>query len=101
MAGNINCFLDYFKTNSWIVDTGASNHMVSSMDLMSSSTALTPSLQNQVHLPNGEVAQITHKGICQLDKDKPLRDVHFIPMFRYNLLFAFKPTKDLFCFLLS
>lgn len=30
MSGKINCFLAGFKTNSWIIDIGASNHMVSS-----------------------------------------------------------------------
>lgn len=56
MSGKINCFLAGFKTNSWIIDIGASNHM----------------------------------GF--------IKDVLFIPMFRYNLLSVSKLTKDLQCF---
>ena len=57
MSGTINCFLAGIKTNFWIVDTGASNHMVSNLDLMSSSQALPLSAHNQVFLPNGNIAQ--------------------------------------------
>lgn len=98
MAGKISCVLASFKTNFWIVDTGASNHMVSSIDLMSSSNVLPPTPQNQVHLPNGDIAQITHKGTCQLDKDQHLKDVLYISLFKYNLLSVSKLTKDLHCF---
>ena len=98
MSGTINCFLASIKTNFWIVDTGASNHMVSNLDLMSSSQALPLSAHNQVLLPNGNIAQISHKGTCTLDKDQTLQDVLHIPMFKYNLLSVSKLTKDLQCF---
>lgn len=56
MVGKINCFLAGFKTNFWIVDIGALNHIVSFKDLMSSYIPLSPSSQNLVHLPNGGIA---------------------------------------------
>lgn len=98
MVGTINCFLPGFKTNFWIVDIGASHHMVSSMDLMSSKTALSPSPHNQVYLPNDDISQITHKGTCQLHKDQLLKSVLHIPLFKYNLLSVSQLTKDLYCF---
>lgn len=98
MAGKINYFLVDFKTNFWIIDTCALNHMVSSKDLMSSSIPLSSSSQNLIHLPNSGITQITHKGTCQLDKNQLLKDVLYIPMFKYNLLYVSKLTRDLQCY---
>ncbi|KAF3677194.1 hypothetical protein FXO37_04949 [Capsicum annuum] len=98
MAGTINCFLAGFKTNLWFVDTGASNHMVLSMDLLSSKFPLSPSDKHQVHLPIGDSTRITYKGTCLLGKDQLFQDVLYIPFFKFNLLSVSKLTKDLHCF---
>ncbi|KAH0780402.1 hypothetical protein KY290_006829 [Solanum tuberosum] len=56
-----------------LIDKQDSPENVANMaDLMTSSSILPPSPQNQVHLPNGAMAQITHKGTCQLAKDHDL-----------------------------
>lgn len=69
MAGTINCFSASFMTNLWVADIGASNHMVSSMDLLLSKFPLSSFDKHQVHLPNGDSARIAYKGTCLFGKD--------------------------------
>ncbi|KAH0732493.1 hypothetical protein KY285_003442 [Solanum tuberosum] len=49
----------------WIMDTGATHHMVSSLDTLLHPT-LVPSNSNQVHLPNGQTTLVTHTGSASL-----------------------------------
>nr|XP_016470114.1 PREDICTED: uncharacterized protein LOC107792413 [Nicotiana tabacum] len=47
------CLVDN-KAHGWIIDTGATNHMVSDPNLLSKAEEIKPSNSKQVHLPNGE-----------------------------------------------
>ena len=46
----------------WIVDSGASSHMVSSVELLSHTTTVNNSGLGKVHLPTGNVVNVTHTG---------------------------------------
>ncbi|XP_038998020.1 uncharacterized protein LOC120123099 [Hibiscus syriacus] len=60
-AGMIHSGLHASKRNSitWILDTGATNHMLSSFECLSNPVACTSRF---VHLPNGKTRAITHIG---------------------------------------
>ena len=81
----------------WIIDTGASNHMVHNFSLMSQST--NPDAQGgmKVNLPTGDQVSIIHVGESLVLKDKLVKDVLFVPEFKYNLLSVSQLTKQLKC----
>ncbi|KAG8482872.1 hypothetical protein CXB51_023953 [Gossypium anomalum] len=81
----------------WILDTGATNHMLSDFHCLESAVSCA-SLSSCVRLPTGSSSPITHTGSCTISPDIKLANVLYIPDFRYNLLSISKLTKDLHCF---
>ena len=51
------------KAHDWIIDTGASDHMVHSMSCLS---FVTSTINTFVYLPNGEKALVTHIGTIHI-----------------------------------
>ncbi|KAG5612115.1 hypothetical protein H5410_023396 [Solanum commersonii] len=70
----------------WIVDTGATIHMVSSLDMM------VP-----VYLPNGTTIQVSHVGSFALSARSLVTNALHVPNFKYNLLSVSQLTKELGC----
>ncbi|XP_030941568.1 uncharacterized protein LOC115966477 [Quercus lobata] len=68
---------------TWVLDTGATDHFVCSVDLL---TSITATIQSLVHLPNGESAQVTHIGTVVLSPSLTLTNVLCVPSFSFNLL---------------
>jgi hypothetical protein len=83
--------------NQWIIDNGATNHMVGSISFL---TTITAVVSTQVKLPNGQFAAVTHIGTIRISNDLILTDVLCIPSFSFNLLCASKLTKSLCCCLI-
>ncbi|XP_075655032.1 uncharacterized protein LOC142625227 [Castanea sativa] len=52
-----------FSYNTWVLDSGATDHIICYVSRLASVTALT---QCVVELPNGESAQVTHIGTVKL-----------------------------------
>ncbi|XP_070019630.1 uncharacterized protein [Nicotiana sylvestris] len=52
---------------------------------------------SSVHLPNENLAKITHRGSTNIFKDCKISDVLHVPHFKYNLLSVSKLTKELQC----
>lgn len=52
-----------YSCNTWVLDTGATDHIICSATLLTTITSLTQSI---VELPNRESAQVTHIGTVQL-----------------------------------
>ena len=69
--------------NTWVLDTGAIDHFVCLVDLLTSITAIRQSL---VQLPNGESAKVTHIGTVTLSSSLVLKNVLCVPSFSFNLL---------------
>nr|XP_016440219.1 PREDICTED: uncharacterized protein LOC107766024 [Nicotiana tabacum] len=57
---------------SWIIDSGASNYMVSSANLLSSFNPFSDLKYATTHLPNGNNTKITHIGTCNLPNSDDL-----------------------------
>ena len=85
-----------FKSNDWILDTGAIDHMVHSVSQL---TAITSIVQSCVFLPNGDQALVTHIGIVQISPTLTLTNVLCVPTFSFNLISISKLTKHSLFFL--
>ncbi|XP_015167311.1 uncharacterized protein [Solanum tuberosum] len=77
-----NCFKN--KSDSWILDSGASNHMTFNMSLLHNITLLPYPLL--VALPNGYKVKVTQVGSVTLGPMINLDKVLYVPSFKYNLI---------------
>ncbi|XP_075074619.1 uncharacterized protein LOC142162195 [Nicotiana tabacum] len=97
IAGTLHAFISTLVDNDWIVDTGASNHMVHCLNLLDSYEEVSEKDKNKVQLPTGEQAFIKHTGICSFFRNKKIQNILHITDFKYNLLSVSKITKELRC----
>ena len=92
MAGNRICLFSSFGKNSWIIDSGASDHISPDLSLFSN---VRPVLQQcHITMPNGLPAQVKHIGTVQIGPNLWLKDVLHVPDFQFNLLSISKLTKQ-------
>jgi hypothetical protein len=83
--------------HTWIIDTGAIDHMINSISLF---TSITTTLSTKVKLPNGQFALVTHIGTVQISAHLTLTNVLCVPSFSFNLLSVSKLVQSFnFCFL--
>lgn len=81
--------------NRWIIDSGASDHMIASLSKLNN-VRIAPA-NCVINLPNGECAQISHIGSLSLKNDLILQNVLFVPTFKHNLLSIHRLSKDNNC----
>ena len=84
-----------FNGDTWVIDTGATNHIVHSVHILTDLTAINC----VVELPNGETALVTHIGstsIC-LSETLILTNVLCVPSFSFDLLSVSQITKKVHC----
>lgn len=74
----------------WILDSGATDHIVSDVSFLSSAKPFNAVL----HLPNGTTAPITHIGDVTFTSSLILTDVLCVPSFQCNLVSISKLTAD-------
>lgn len=85
------------KSTHWILDSGATNHMVSDL------TALTHSIHVHNHtlqLPDGFYASVTHTGTVRFLSSLVLTNVICNPTFYFNLIFMCRLCKTLHCLII-
>ena len=75
---------------TWVINTGATDHIVCFVDLLTSITAISHTM---VQLPNGEAAIVTHVGTVQLSSHITLTNVLCVPSVSFNLLSVISMTK--------
>jgi hypothetical protein len=85
------------KKPPWIVDTGATDHMVCSISFF---TTITSTISTTVQSPNGAVTSVTHIGTIKLSKNLILNGVLCVPSFTFNSISARKLIKHLCCCLI-
>jgi hypothetical protein len=83
--------------HTWIIDTGATDHMISFVTLFTSITAV---VSHKVKLPNGHFAPVTHIGTVQLSEHLILTKVLCVPSFSFNLIYASQLFRDIHCCLI-
>ena len=81
-----------FGYKTWVIDIGAGDHIVSSMNLFHSITYVTNCI---VELPNGESTQVTHIGSVNISTTLTIHNVLCVPSFSFNLLPVSKLTQKL------
>nr|XP_016467178.1 PREDICTED: uncharacterized protein LOC107789823 [Nicotiana tabacum] len=81
----------------WIIDTGATNHMVYDIDMLNKSSITEIEKPKKVFLPNGDITQVTHIGASSLSDKNTITNVFYVPQFKFNLLSVSKSTKELKC----
>lgn len=83
LSGNIACFFVIGKNTTWIIDSGATDHMVCSPSLLTESS----SVKNcTIQLPNGTRAIVTHVGSVTFSPYLILTNVLCVPSFHLNLI---------------
>jgi len=90
MAVNSNSHL------KWIIDTGASDHMINNPHYLINENIVKS--RGKVQLPTGESAIVSHIGSVQLNECDMINEVLCIPTFKFNLLSVHKLTKELNCY---
>ena len=79
----------------WVLDSGTTDHIVCSKDLLTTITAI---IQTIVELPNGETARVTHIGTITLSSKLILKNVLCVPSFSFNILSISMITKSQVCY---
>nr|KYP66985.1 hypothetical protein KK1_013301 [Cajanus cajan] len=82
---------------SWILDTGATDHICSSLHWFTTYTRIDPI---PVRLPNGSSVMANFSGTIKLTKSLKIDHVLFIPQFTFNLVSVSKLTANLGCTLI-
>ena len=72
-----------FSSDTWVIDTGATDYIECSVSLLSAITAVTNAI---VQLPNGKTASMTHIGTIILSSSLILNIVLCVLSFTFNLL---------------
>lgn len=83
--------------NTWILDTGATNHMTHNKNWLSK---IQKAGNARVQLPNGKFYNVESIGHYKFLDNKALDIVLHIPNFKFNLLLVSKLTKDLSCYVI-
>lgn len=79
----------------WIVDSGASDHMTPHLSTMIHSTVANSS--QQINLPTGATAVISHTGTVVFPSGLTLNKVLCVPSFKHNLLSVQRLITDNNC----
>jgi hypothetical protein len=84
-------------SHAWIIDTGATDHMINSISLF---TSITATISIKVKLPNENFSLVTHIGTVRVSAHLTHTDVLCVPSFSFNLLSVSKLVKTFhYCFL--
>lgn len=101
MVGNVSVAPDHNSSSvinsKWIVDTGATNHMVSAVSML---TTITSFHTSSVRMPNNQFAMVTNTGTVRLSPLILLTNVLVVPAFSFNLISASSLIKQLPCCLI-
>lgn len=79
---------------NWIIDSGATDHISSSLTNFISYKEIQPIV---VNLPNGTKVTATCAGTVKFHTNFILKDVLYIPNFAYNLISIYRLISDLKC----
>ena len=88
---------EIFHATDWVIDTGATDHMVHSITCF---TTIIATLNTFVNLSNGEVASVTHIGVVKISEHLTLHNVLCVLSFSFNLISVSQLAKSSVCCLI-
>ena len=94
IIGKTSVFSATSKNRTWIIDTGASDHMMRDSSQLKS---VLPSSQSVIYTVNGSTSPITGEGSVILSNTLTLDTVLVVPSLEYNLLSVSQITSTLTC----
>ncbi|XP_074345088.1 uncharacterized protein LOC141684147 [Apium graveolens] len=94
-SGMVSCHLSTVDNNTWIIDSGASDHMASSLATMHNVQKAPPELI--IKLPTGASTVISHIGKITMKNGLVLERVLYVPQFQHNLLSIHRLSQDNNC----
>lgn len=94
MFSSSNSSINSTFTKPWILDSGATDHIISDPTLLTQTKPLPIPI---VNLPTGSSASITSTGTTTFNLDITLNDVLCVPSFQLNLMSIRKVTIALNC----
>ena len=89
---SICCVTQHGQQDTWIVDTGASDHMSHNLTLFDKLDLLQQPVY--VTFPDGSVKNVTLWGNGRVDDNFILKRVLYVPEFKFNLLSVTKLLAD-------
>lgn len=78
LAGSITCLASQSASTSWIVDSGATNHMCNAINIFTNIRDVNP-LAYEVVIPDGTQLDVSKMGDIELSDNIILRNVLFVP----------------------
>lgn len=91
------CNTNRAPNNSWIIDTGATDHMTNDSSKLQ---VLNPPNQTSVHTANGRIACVTCEGPTKVSNSMDLDKVLVVPSLSSNLLSVSQVTEALNCYVI-
>jgi len=85
------CLLSSIAKDTWIIDSGANDHIKPHLSLVHSSQPIKQPCF--ITMPSGQQARISHIGSVILSPAIQLQNVLCVPEFQFNLVSASKLTK--------
>ena len=83
------------SSNPWILNSGATDHIVSKASVMTKPKAATISI---INLPNEGTTHVSHTSNVSFNSDLKLNNVLCVPSFNLNLMSISKLTNDFKCY---
>ncbi|XP_015159917.1 uncharacterized protein [Solanum tuberosum] len=85
------------RKENWIVDSGATCHMTSSLKTLNKVYTSNRNIGRKVYLPNGQSTLMTHSGSCVIQTGGELENVLVVPEFKHDLMSVSQLTRHLNC----
>jgi len=92
------CFTSQLEANTWILDSGVTNHMIPHKELLHNIQPLPFSYL--VTLPNGYNVKVNCTSFLKLCNDLILANVLLVPSFQFNLVFVPQLVDQFHCTIL-
>ena len=93
---SIECLVKNSYYGSWIVDTGASDHMTHNLSFLDNVQPLAKSVH--ITLPDGTIKRVSQVGQVRLCPNLTLDNVLYVPNFKFNLISVHKLLTDMHLF---
>ena len=95
LLAGISCFTA-LHDSSWILDSGASDHMTHDLHLFHSYTPVRGT-NHVITIPDGRKVHVQCVDTVLLNNGVALQDIFYFPDFHYNLISNSKLCQDLSC----